>query len=416
MRKRVKVLLWIVIAAVVVAAFAVTAQRRLRTEEVRSIESVQNAEGIPVDYVESKVVPVEDWREFVGVAEGHEQIDLMSDYRTRVNAVYAEVGTEVRKGRIVVSLDRYDPARMAVNLEAAEVRYETARRDSMRMEELFKSGAISQQQLDHTRAETDAAHAAYRTARRAVDLDTPISGILTALYVEGGDYADAGQVLATVASYDRIRVPLEVSSSERALIKIGQTVRLRPDAGGGVDSHTLEGTVVKAALSADPETRLYRVEVVLENPEHVLKPGSLVTPAILVASEKDKPVVPITALTNRNGRDQLYVIDASEEPRAVLKTVTPGLSNGSLVAVDGGLNPGDRVVVRGQSKLEDGVKVKLHADLTAEYLPATGGPQDTTTRAPAEMGTEMPGDTASEAHGNTETDTAGAETDQTARR
>jgi RND family efflux transporter MFP subunit len=388
MRKRTKVLLWIVIFAVVVAVFAATAIRRLRPEEVQSIESVQQAEGIPVDYIESRAMTVNDWREFVGVAEGLEQVDLVSDYRTRVNSVHARVGDEVRRGKVVVSLDRYDPARIVINLETAQINYETAKRDSLRMEELFKSGAISQQQLDHVRAQTDAANAAYQTALRAVDLDTPFSGVLTALYVEGGDYTDAGQVVATVASYDEIRIPLEVSSSERALIEVGQPVRLRMETvPKELSSPLLLGEVVKAALSADSETRLYQVEVIVDNPEHVLKPGSLVTPEILVASTEGKPVVPRAALIRKNGSDHVYTISKSNnESRAVLRAVSAGMTDGSLLAIERGLNPGEWVVVRGQSKLEEGIKVKLHADLTSEYFAAveTTDDQAETTGAMAE--------------------------------
>jgi multidrug efflux system membrane fusion protein len=383
MRKKAKVFLWIVILAAVVAAFASTAVRRLSTEEVQSIESVQRAEGIPVDYVQSRVTPVEDWREFVGVAEGFEQVDLESEYRTRVTAVRFPVGSEVRASEVVVSLDPYDPARSMMNLETARAQYASARRDSLRMEELFKSGAISQQELDHVRAQSEASHASYRIARRAVDLDSPISGVLTALYVKRGDYADAGEVVATIASYDKIRIPLDVSSSQRALIALGQEVRVRADEHAGGGGHVLEGTVVRAALSADTETRLFHVEVVLDNKEHLMKPGSLVTPEILVASTHDAPVLPRVALMSRNGASQVYVIGGSDDDRhATLRTVTPGLIGGAFVAITGGLKPGDLVVVRGQSKLEDGVKVKLHADVTSEYFAATetGAPAKETAR------------------------------------
>ena len=66
MRKRTKALLWITVAAVVVALFAITAERRLRKDGIESIESAQSTEGIPVDYVVARTTPIADWRGFVG--------------------------------------------------------------------------------------------------------------------------------------------------------------------------------------------------------------------------------------------------------------------------------------------------------------------------------------------------------------
>ncbi len=383
MSRGAKIGLWVLILAAAVAVFAVTGARRLKKEDVESIESVQAAEGIPVDVVRSQVVPVEDWREFVGVAEGLDQIDLIAEFRTRVSEVHFSVGQEVLPGDVIVSLDPFDPAHFGMNLKTNEALYETARQDSARMEALFRSGAVSQQDLDHVRSSTEAARAQYLSARRAVELDTPIAGLVTALNVEAGDYAAAEQTLATVASYDRVRIPLELSESERSWIRVGQPVRLLVggdeagtkgcDAGSvdhGAGGRVVRGTVVKAALSTDPATRLFAVEVVVDNHDHVLRPGTLVTPEILVAAADGLPVVPPVALLKYNGQEQVFVIeDSGGSGLARLRNVTPGIENGALVSIVEGISSGDIVVVWGQNNLNDGAKVKIHAERTADYYP-----------------------------------------------
>lgn len=368
MRKGTKAVLWVVIIAAVVAIFGATAVKRLKKEEVKTIQSVQESEGIPVDYVIAQSTTVGDWRNFVGVAEGYEHVDLMADIRTRVNAVHAKVGDPVSKGTVIVSLDEYDPAWFAVNLGTSRARYNAAQRDSVRMEELYKSGAISLQELDHVRVETDRARAAYNTARRAVILDSPISGILTAVYVKGGEYAESGQTLATISSYRRIKVSLDVSATEVASVKLGQEVRIAPgesSAGESDGDVYLRGTVSNVSLSADPETRLFRIDLVVDNPAGALKPGALVSPQIKVASSGDGPAVPEGALLTDDGADMIYVIkDSGGSHNAELRSVKTGIKNGSLVSVTDGLRPGELVVVWGQGKLSDGRKVKLHDDLT----------------------------------------------------
>jgi membrane fusion protein, multidrug efflux system len=295
--------------------------------------------------------------------------------------VHAGLGDEVSKGKVVLSLDPYDPAHFAMNLKTAQAQYETAKEDSLRMAELFKSGAVSQQDLDHVRTATEVARANYLTARRAVELDTPIAGIVTAMNIQPEEYAASDQTLATISSYDRIRISLEISESDRAMIEIGQPVRLRAQNDGkntvegkngdpvnAEDNSYLRGHVTKVALSADGTTRLFFVEAVVENPDHLLRPGTLVTPEILVAMSKDRPAVPQSALVTLNRQPLIYVIDAAgTRPVARLRPVTQGVEDGIWTVIVKGVSIGEQAVVQGQNKLEDGVKIKIHADRTAEY-------------------------------------------------
>jgi RND family efflux transporter MFP subunit len=357
--------IWAVVIAALVVVFVVTGAKRLRKEEARSIEAIQQAEGVPVDVVAAAVVPLEDWRKFVGVAQGYEQVNLLAPFRTRVSKTHAALGQEVAPGAVLVSLDPYDPAWAAMNLQTAEAVYQTARLDSVRAEELFKTGAVSQQDLDHVRAATYASRAQYITSRRAVELDTPIAGVVTALNVKAGDYADAEQTLATVASYGRIRVELELSESDRSAVAVGDPVRC---AAGGRPSPAafLTGSVARVALSADPATRLFAVEVTIDNPERLLKPGTLVAPEILAGRSADVPVVPADAIVKTDGEQYVYVVDRTAgSPAARRRQVVTGMANGAMVAILQGVSQGETVVVWGQNRLEDGARVQIHQDLTA---------------------------------------------------
>jgi membrane fusion protein (multidrug efflux system) len=366
MKQRAKIGVWVIVIAGLVVLFAVTGARRSQKEEVKSIESVQKAEGIPVDVVKAQAVTLENWKKFVGVAEGYEQVNLTAPFRTRISRVHVALGQELKPGKVLISLDPYDPAWAGMNLQTARAGYETARQDSIRVEELFKTGAVSQQDLDHTRAATDGARAHYTTARRAVELDTPISGMVTALNVNAGDYAVSDQTLATVASYDRIRVPLEVSETDRALLQVGQPVRLTSG------ERVLEGRVVKVALSADPTSRLFAIELVIENSERLLKPGALVAPEVLVARTDARPVIPPDAIIKSDGEEHVFVVDQSGAASvARLRQIVRGIESGTMTAIDQGITPGDVVVVWGQNNLEDGARVKIHEDLTAGTYKAT---------------------------------------------
>ncbi len=386
---------WIIIIAIIAVLFITTAIRRLNREEILSIDEIQEREGIPVDVVRAAVFPVEEWHEYIGIAKGYDQIDLEVDSRSRVKRVNVRTGDRVSVGSVIVELDPFDPVRVANNLSSAEARYDAAHKDSLRMVALFSAGAVSQQQFDQVNIGAEAARVAYVAAARAVRLDTPISGQVTALYVNAGDYADDGEVVATVANLDSIRIPLRVSSQERAGIEVGSRVRVRIEGGSSTSASSrranggatdlkpsntrleseqgdgrpyLPGVVSRVALSADTESRLFAVEAVVANPGQAIKPGLLVRVEILRASSSKHPVVPSMALMDDSEGLALYVAsDCNDSLRAVKRLIRVGVRNGTSAAVVSGLRPRETVVVRGQNKITDGDLLSIHSDLTNRF-------------------------------------------------
>ncbi len=360
MSRGAKIILWILILALVVVVFVWQGRQRLQRTEVLSIEAVQEEEGIPVDVVIARVQPLEDWRRFTGEAEGWEQVDLISDFRTRVVAVHGRLGEEVPADRLIVSLDPSDPMRIAMNRDAAEAQYMSARADSSRIEALFAQGAVSQQQLEQVRTMTTSARVVWEGASKAVDLRTPVAGVITALNVEADRYAESGEVVATVASLDRMRVHIALSGDERSELREGQPARVVLN-----DGRTLEGKVHKLALSANTETRLYDTEVLIENPNHSLRPGTLVGVEVLVAVDGKLPLLPSSSLIRRDGRLFCFAVSGDV---AALREIQPGIQVDRLLAARSGIEAGEQVVVAGQNKLEEGVKVSVQQDLSDTYF------------------------------------------------
>jgi len=363
MSRGAKIALWILLIAVLALVFYRQGRKRLRKDEALSIEAVQSERGIPVDVVRAPVLPLQDWRRFTGEVEGWKQVDLTSDFRTRVDAVHVKLGEEVSAGELIVSLDPSDPARAMLNRDAAAARYGNAKADSARAETLFARGALSLQQLEQQRALATAARVAFESASKAVDLRSPIAGVITSLGAEADRYAESGAVLATIASLDSLRLRIALSQGERALVRVGQAARIAVDGGG-----TLEGQVHEVALSADSETRLFDAEIAIVNRNRRLHPGALVSVEILVGESRDHPLLPATSLFRLGDRRFCYLVGDGDSPRAVRREVGTGIESGGLVAVSSGLDENQRVVIAGMSKLEEGSKVIVRNDLSEHYF------------------------------------------------
>lgn len=348
----------LIVVGVVVALFVIRFRSLGSGEPVRSIADVQAEEGVPVDVAQVTRGRLEVWRNFSGTVEGIRQGSIAAEIPQKVTAILKEVGDQVRAGEIILRLDPDNPRPGFIRFKQARADYEWARQNLERMKSLHAEGAISDQALDDVRTRFEVARADYEAARTTVELDAPIAGVVTYIGVTVGEQVAPGQRLATVAQVDRVRIVLDVSESEVRLLRRGQPVRVPSSVTGGPG---LTGEVEQVALSADPQTRLFQVKLLVENSGRYLLPGSLVPAEVLINSREAVFRVPARAvLTNRV--PAVFVVTG--EGRAERQAIRTGISDGELIEVVSGLSVGEQVVVAGQSRLSGGEKVKIHQQVS----------------------------------------------------
>ena len=140
---------------------------------------------------------------------------------------------------------------------------------------------------------------------------------------------------------------------ELARVRPGQAVQIRHYA---FEDVAIRGTVLRLSPAMDPETHTFRAEVDVDNSRRLLRPGMFVEAAIIAERRTNVSVVPRDAVTERAGRSVVFVIDGQ---RAVRRNVSLGLGDDDLVEVREGVEPGERIVVRGLETLTDGTRVRV---------------------------------------------------------
>ena len=203
----------------------------------------------------------------------------------------------------------------------------------------------------------------FETSERTFEkarLMTPIDGVVLSLARDVNDrpMADGQKVLqgfevARIAPIDSLIADIDLVGPELDRVRPGQEVRIGHYAFEGM---SLPGSVLRLAPSMDVRTHTFRVEVAVENPARLLRPGMFVQAAIVSERRVDVPVVPREALAQRAGRNVIFVLDGQ---RAVERVVTLGLGNDQVVEITSGAEPGDRVVIRGLETLTDGTRVRV---------------------------------------------------------
>jgi multidrug efflux system membrane fusion protein len=128
------------------------------------------------------------------------------------------------------------------------------------------------------------------------------------------------------------------------------------------------GTVTAVAPSADPESRVFNVEVTISNGSGRLRAGMIgtvdvPTDARDASAETGVASVPLAAVVRSEaGGDEfaVFVVEAHGDEHVVRsRRVTLGAAIGDGVTVTSGLRPGEQVVVMGATLVTDGEAVRI---------------------------------------------------------
>lgn len=200
--------------------------------------------------------------------EPNRQVELRAETDGTVIALGVERGASVEAGQRIVSLDMRDRAARLEEAEALivqmQLQYEAAER-------LRGQQFVSEAQIAEAKARLVGAQAARQGILDDIDyttIDAPFDAVLQDRSVEIGDYVQSGDAVAFVVDTDPMIVVGEVNEREVHSLAVGNpgTARL-------VDNTTVEGTIRYLAPVADENTRTFRVELAVPNPDGTLRAG-----------------------------------------------------------------------------------------------------------------------------------------------
>jgi len=284
-----------------------------------------------------------------GTLKGERQTIVVAKVQSLVTGVRVAVGERVAAHQLLIDLDQGGVQSQYRQTEAV---YRDAQSQLDKLEPLYATGAVSERELELARTSRDVARANFEAARQAVEIESPIAGVVTDLYVRSGDEVSPGMPLAEVADVKALRLTLEVPTVDRALLKVGQPVRVCSPFDS---SSCMEGTVHSIADAADRDTRTFEVQCRFREPAVGMAPGTFVAAEILVRTLEDALTLPRDAVIYRGGVAFTYAVDADT---VGLVRISVLAGDAGRVAVEGPLSPGQRVVTAGQRNLTPGARVR----------------------------------------------------------
>lgn len=270
-------------------------------------------------------------------------------------------GVAFRAGQVLARLVQAD---FSNTVNQARARAELDRKQFDRARKLLNDGVASRNEFDTAAASQQASDAAQRLAEQALADSTLLAaqdGTILARFVVAGETVGAGAPVLKIGDLRQMKVELGVPDTIVGRVKVGQAIRLTLPA---MNDRTFTGRVSEVGVAAPEGTRLFKVVVMISNPDGAIKSG--MTASVYFDEGSRAPagavVVPLSALITSakpGAATQLAVFVVGADGKAHERLVKTDDLIASSVIVTEGLKPGERVVVAGASLLHDGAGVEV---------------------------------------------------------
>lgn len=293
----------------------------------------------------------------------------------RVVARYVQVGDLVSKGDVLAAIDPL-ALELAVSsaqsdLANAQAQLANAITNEERQRTLFERQSGAKATYETAQLERRTAEAAVNKAKANLDkaneqlsyarLVAEFDGVVTATSVEVGQVVSAGQSVVTVAQPDERDAVIDVPETGGAQLQPGAAFEISLQLDPTIRSR---GIVREIAPEADDATRTRRTRLTLVDPPEALRLGAVIT-AHVIDEAQPEIRVPSSAIRMEGSEASVWVVneaDAIVVSRDVVIDVEP--APGAIVTITDGLKAGERIVVAGVNKLQNGQAVRIDQEIS----------------------------------------------------
>ncbi len=264
-------------------------------------------------------------------------------------------------------------AQARAQLVQAEANRRDALRTKQRTDELARRGAATQAAADSADARFEAADAAVKAAQqglvaaqaqrevaesRVADvqlklkrtrIEAPVAGLVVEKNAMVGAIASAaGAPMFTLIRDGKLELVADVAEEDTLRLEPGQKAELSVEG----RAQPISGTVRLVEPVIDPQTRLGKVHVSIDDPAQV-RSGMFAEVSVIVARH-EAPAIPVSAIGGDNATTSVMKVENGTVRRVGIET---GIRENGLVEVTSGLNPGDLVVTKAGAFVRDGDRI-----------------------------------------------------------
>jgi RND family efflux transporter MFP subunit len=345
--------------SIFIIAIAIAAITGCRNQEKNLTADVE----IPVSVEAIKLKSIEEFINTTGTAFPKGEITLKS----RISASYFleknpgtgklwQLGNRIKAGALIARLEDREYVN-SIKMETNQLNLELSESELRKEESLYEKGGVTLKELKTAGINYENAKTTVETSKLQLDktkIVAPIDGVIVDLpYYTQSTQIETGSTIAKIMDYQTMYMDVQLPEKYISEIKPGQIVKLTNYT---IPEDTIIGNITQLSPAINAETRTFKGNISINNPNYLLRPGMFVKADIVINHQDSVIVIPKNIILSRQRGKTVFVVDRGVAVERIIET---GLENITDVEVTKGLTKNERIVMSGFETLSNKSKVKI---------------------------------------------------------
>ena len=297
-----------------------------------------------------------------------------------VTAVFVKAGDTVAAGDVLCEIDTKQVETAQNSMDAAEVTLAEAQNNLSRMQILYASGDLSDQEYEQYSNKAASAKLQYEAAKLAYDrqveysrVTAPIAGKIESCDIEAHDSVSQSTQLCVIAGAGEKRVSFYVTERMMSNLEVGDELNITKN------GENYPAYISEISSMVDESTGLFKVKAELKETDGIAT-GSTVKLNVVTEKTENAMLIPVDAIYYSGGVGYVYLY---QEGKAVQVPIEVGIYDSEYAEVLSGISADDMIVSTWSSNLYEGASVKLKGEETEKGGQNDEMAQDSAVPAPA---------------------------------
>ena len=280
--------------------------------------------------------------------QGYETQNVAPSVTGKIEHIYVEEGSKVAAGDNLVRMDE-------LQYKTAKLTYANLGVELARVEALLKTGSATQQAYDQLKLSYDQTAENIEFLEKNTYVKASFDGVIAAKNYEDGELY-GGQPILVLTQISTLKAEIAVPERYFPQVKAGMKLDIRSEIYGA--EQVFEATVERVFPTIDPASHTFTIKVKIPNGKDMLRPGMYVN-ATLFLGDENVIVVPYQAVLKLQGADNRYVYINRDGNAKYVPVKLGQRFDDQVEIISDEIKEGDELVVIGQARLVDGVKLEI---------------------------------------------------------
>lgn len=273
-----------------------------------------------------------------------------------ISRTFFSLGDYVTKGQVLAEMQSTELSSLQASLQTLQAQLEVAQVAVKSTEQLFEDGIASQKEVveaqnnlqvlqsEKARIESNLQFFSAHPTKNVFQIKAPASGIITAKNINSGTtVTEGGETLFSITDLSTVWAMVNIYATEIADIHSGMEAEIKtlsyPD-------EVFHGKIEVVSQILDPEARVVKARIVLDNEDLKLKPGMLADISVAKTTSNEQVAIPTSSIIFFNNKNYVLVYDGDclIETREV-KLLT---ENNGITYIESGLHENEKIITQNQ--------------------------------------------------------------------